>query len=445
MIIKEAYAENYTNYKKQKSLHAYPKNNQEIFNCVNYANRKKIQILTVGSSLSWHDTIQNKKNLIINLKNYNKKIKLDSKKGTVSITGSVTIKSILKVIQPKGWTLYSIPGTSEVTIGGCISNDVHGKDSFKYGNFSEHVVSIDIITSSKKIVNISPIKHNELFKTISGGLGLIGIIVGATIKLKKFYPVYTKEIYKCDSYKKVIKEIYRNRDKYDYIFGWIDSYSKNNNIGRGIVYKSKIYQNSSKIKKFNFFNYLKKIVFNFSIKHSLFKYINFVFWHSHIFKKKITIDTYENIVFPLSGMDINIKSSLKKFSFIEVQIIIGKKFLPYGLKEFLLKCQELKIDGFVVGIKMHKNNKNLISFADNGISININYAFEEKNEKKALSKINHLQDFVVSKGYKIYLCKDALLKKKQICKIYKKFPMFIKNKKKYDRNNLFFSDFMRRI
>jgi hypothetical protein len=98
-----------------------------------------------------------------------------------------------------------------------------------------------------------------------------------------------------------------------------------------------------------------------------------------------------------------------------------------------------------VGIKMHKKNKNLISFADDGISININYIFDEKNENSALEKIKNLQNFTIGKGYKIYLCKDALLKKKQILKIYKKFPLFLKKKRKYDENNLFFSDFMRRI
>ena len=144
-------------------------------------------------------------------------------------------------------------------------------------------------------------------------------------------------------------------------------------------------------------------------------------------------------------MDISIKSSLKKFNFLEVQVIINKKFLPYGLREFLIKCQELKLDGFIVGIKMHKKNNNLISFADDGISININYVFNEKNENRALEKIRNLQNFTIKKGYKIYLCKDALLKKKQILKIYKRFSLFLKRKKKHDDNNLFFSDFLRRI
>jgi hypothetical protein len=242
-------------------------------------------------------------------------------------------------------------------------------------------------------------------------------------KLKKFYPMYVKEVNKCDSYKEVIKALYLNRDKYDYIFGWVDSYSKKN-IGRGIVYKAKIYENSRKILNLNFSNYLKKIIFNFAIKYKLFKYLNFLFWHSHIFKKKNEIDTYEKIVFPLSGMDISIKSSLKKFNFLEVQVIINKKFLPHGLREFLIKCQELKLDGFIVGIKMHKKNKNLISFADDGISININYVFNEKNENSALEKIRNLQNFTIKKGYKIYLCKDALLKKKKNFKNYKILPFF---------------------
>ena len=43
------------------------------------------------------------------------------------LSASYKISEIMKSINKYGWTVCSIPGNSEVTIGGCIGNDVHGK------------------------------------------------------------------------------------------------------------------------------------------------------------------------------------------------------------------------------------------------------------------------------------------------------------------------------
>ena len=83
------------------------------------------------------------------------------------------------------WSIYSIPGSLDVTIGGCIGNDVHGKDSFKFGNFGENVIEIEVILSDKKIIKCSKETNKEIFKAVIGGLGLIGIITKVKLKLKK--------------------------------------------------------------------------------------------------------------------------------------------------------------------------------------------------------------------------------------------------------------------
>ena len=53
---------------------------------------------------------------------------------------------------------------------------MHGKDAFKFGNFGESVVEIEIILSNKDIITCSKAKNKEIFKSVFGGLGLIGII-----------------------------------------------------------------------------------------------------------------------------------------------------------------------------------------------------------------------------------------------------------------------------
>ena len=41
--------------------------------------------------------------------------------------------------------IQSLPGTYSATIGGCISCNVHGKDAFKNGTFSNNIISLKVL------------------------------------------------------------------------------------------------------------------------------------------------------------------------------------------------------------------------------------------------------------------------------------------------------------
>ena len=73
----------------------------------------------------------NKKKNIIDLKRFDKIIKIDFKNRFVVLQSGVRLEKILNIILKKNFILNSLPGTYMATIGGVISSNVHGKDSFK--------------------------------------------------------------------------------------------------------------------------------------------------------------------------------------------------------------------------------------------------------------------------------------------------------------------------
>ena len=99
----------------------------------------------------------------------------------------------------------------------------------------------------------------------------------------------------------------------------------------------------------------------------------------------------------------------------------------------------------ITGIKIHKKSKNFLSFADDGISINIVKVITKKNFKKTKTQFQELHKFAVSKNYKVYICKDFFLDQKSLEKNYKLSKNFLLFKKKYDPKSLFYSDFLKRV
>ena len=192
-------------------------------------------------------------------------------------------------------------------------------------------------------------------------------------------------------------------------------------------------------------NIIQKYIFSLFVKNNLTKYINFFIFL--LFKsKKENINTYRDISFPLSSYGVDIKEIINPYSFFEIQVLIRKKNMQKDLKNFILYCQKLDLLGFVIGIKIHKKNNNYISFSDDGISMNINQIFNANTDySKELEKMKKLHDYVIKKNHKIYICKDVLLDKTKIKQNYKKFNNFLNIKKKYDKNYLLYSDFLKRV
>ena len=440
---------NYTNFSESECDIYYPKNNGDIIRLINFAKKNKKKILPIGSGLSWFDTIFNTDNILIDLKKIKKKFEFNKHKGELSISAGYKIHEIIPKLNKYGWSLYSIPGGDDVSIGGCVGNDVHDKDSYKYGNFSQNIIELKIVLPNKKIVKCSSKKNKDIFLSACGGLGLIGIITEIRLTLKPISKFYTSKTIACQNYNDLINNLYKDAEKFEYINGWIDIFAKNKNVGKSIIFKSKKILNNdvinNNINTSKIFSLFQNFIFGFCVRNNLVKYINILIYKLFKFKKE-NINSYKDITFPLSSYGVDIKKIIFPNSFFEIQIIIEKKNIKNDLKNFILKCQKLNLSGFVIGIKMHKKNDNYLSFSGNGISININQIFDQnKDFSHKLSNLSKLHDYVIKKGHKIYLCKDFLFDKKKIIKNYPKFKNFLLIKAKYDKDNLFYSDFLKRV
>ena len=148
------------------------------------ANGRHRGVIARGLGRSYGDNAQNGGGLVIDMTALNRIHSIDAATRIVDVDGGVSLDSLMKAALPCGLWVPVLPGTRQVTVGGAIACDIHGKNHHSAGSFGNHVRSIDLLTADGAVQTVTPEGPGaELFWATVGGNGLTGIILRATIEM----------------------------------------------------------------------------------------------------------------------------------------------------------------------------------------------------------------------------------------------------------------------
>ena len=181
--------------KCQSSFNGYPiEPPDSVTRPESYKELKPGQLISIarGSGGSYGDAALNAQGEIVLTNRLDRFLEFDVRKGILSVESGISLAKILALIVKQGWFLPVMPGTAEVSLGGCIATDVHGKNHCYAGSLGQHVLSLQLITATGSKINCSPKIIPELFWATIGGMGLTGIIGVVTLQLKRIETAYMK-------------------------------------------------------------------------------------------------------------------------------------------------------------------------------------------------------------------------------------------------------------
>jgi FAD/FMN-containing dehydrogenase len=145
-----------------------------------------------GLGRSYGDAAVNANGTVLGMTKFDRVLGFDDATGEVRCEAGVSLSQIIDHFAPRGWFPKITPGTRSVTIGGCIANDVHGKAHHAHGSFLESVKSMRVLLASGAVVTASRTENADLFYASFGGMGLLGVVLEATVQLRKVTTTYFK-------------------------------------------------------------------------------------------------------------------------------------------------------------------------------------------------------------------------------------------------------------
>jgi decaprenylphospho-beta-D-ribofuranose 2-oxidase len=192
-------------------------------------------ILARGLGRSYGDPAQNAGGTVIDMTGLDRIHSIDPDSGLVDLDAGVSLDTLMKAALPFGLWVPVLPGTRQVTIGGAIANDIHGKNHHRAGSFGNHVVSMDLVTANGEVHTLTPDGPSaDLFWATVAGIGLTGVVVRATIAMTKtetaYFYVDLERTANLDETLELVSN--GSEDRYTYSSAWFDSISTDAKLGR---------------------------------------------------------------------------------------------------------------------------------------------------------------------------------------------------------------------
>ncbi|MGH3615719.1 MAG: FAD-binding protein [Pseudonocardia sp.] len=195
-------------------------------------------IIARGLGRSYGDPAQNAGGTVLDMTGLAAIGSIDPDSGLTVVDGGVSLDALMRAALPHGLWVPVLPGTRQVTIGGAIGADVHGKNHHRYGSFGNHVRSMDLVTPGGTVRTLTPDGPDaELFWATVGGMGLTGVITRATVELRRtesaYFVVDTDRTADLDELMTLLAD--GSDDDYAYSAAWFDTTTAGAQLGRAVL------------------------------------------------------------------------------------------------------------------------------------------------------------------------------------------------------------------
>lgn len=195
-------------------------------------------VIARGAGRSYGDAAQNAGGTVLDLTSLNRIISIDDEALLARVQPGVTYDTLLTTLAARGLMFAVVPGTRHVTLGGAIASDIHGKSHHVDGTIARHVASLRICTPAGGLREITPHGDPELFGAVLGGMGLIGVVAEATLRVERLAsPWWSIDSDRTDSLEQTI-ELMAADDAHRYSVTWLDLMARGTAIGRAVVMAS---------------------------------------------------------------------------------------------------------------------------------------------------------------------------------------------------------------
>jgi len=193
-------------------------------------------VIARGLGRSYNNAAQNENGQVVVTTDMNRVTAFDVDLGIAVCESGVSLEQLMITGLPAGWFVPVSPGTRQVTVGGAIAADVHGKNHHVAGSFAQHVHWFDLLLPDGQERRVTPADEPRLFWATAGGMGLTGIILRAAVQLTKVQTSRVRvDTVRTADIDQALEYLAATDSSYGYSVAWLDCLARGAHLGRSVI------------------------------------------------------------------------------------------------------------------------------------------------------------------------------------------------------------------
>ena len=407
-----------------------------------------------GLGRSYNNAAQSAGGTVISTGGLNRILSLDPVTGVVEAEAGVSLEQLMVAGLPHGWFVPVSPGTRQVSVGGAIAADVHGKNHHVAGSFASHVAGFDILfptADQDRPHTVTRESDPELFWGTAGGMGLTGLITRATIQLKRVESsLIAVDTVKTGDIDETMAVLAEHDKKYGYTVAWSDDLARGKHLGRSIItsgdFATLADLNDRQRQDPFAFDPRPKLTAPKAFPPGLMnrysiRLANAAWYLKAPRLREHELQTISQFFHPLDGIR-NWNYAYGPAGFRQYQYV-----LPFGAEAAVRRSFELvsehRAPSFVTVLKRFgRGDLGLLSFPDEGWTLALDFPARTRGLEPLLDELDRL---VVANGGRVYLAKDSRVSAATLEEMYPRLPEFRKLRATVDPGGVLNSDLSRRL
>jgi decaprenylphospho-beta-D-ribofuranose 2-oxidase len=402
-----------------------------------------------GLGRSYGDAALNAGGQVLGLGKLDRYLGFDAGTGTLICEAGVSLATIIETFAPRGWFPMITPGTKFVTVGGCIANDVHGKAHHAQGCFSACVDAITVLLASGEVVPASRQENDDLFWATFGGMGLLGVVLTATIRLRKIETTYFRQkSLRVNDLEGALAALEEQDRTFPYSVATLDVLARGARLGRGVLTVGE-HARLDELPPALRADPLRvsgppRLDVPFELPEVTLNSLSIRMLNAAIQRTQAGLPPfghYEGFFFPLDKI-AHWNRGYGRRGFAQYQFVIPFADGPPRMRAILgaiVSAGELPLLNVLK--RFGKQNEGLLSFPREGYTFAIDFPVREHT----VALLRRLDAMVLEAGGRIYLGKDAYLEAPTFRAMYPQLDHWLAVKAKYDPTGVFTSDLGRRV
>ena len=397
-----------------------------------------------GAGLSYVGASFSETSRTVGLGQFNRILEFDSDEGIVKAEAGITIGELFGFLAPRGFYLPVQPGHPQISLGGCVAANVHGKNQPAHGLFSDWVQGVELFHPSHGVLDLSSTGNLDIFDLTCGGFGLTGIILSVRFRVLPL-PAETVEVshHPIPSLSQTFSLMKAVSAENDMVYSWNDL-SKPSRNGRGflIVGRFRAGQSSGPDSQ----DY-KPMNPHCDRKWRLPLFSGFTTpWINLLYHGMATVKSGPS---PQSMFDYLFPAASKSAyfdcygndGFLDHKTLIPEDAVPEYLKDLQRLLKKMRQPVVLTSAKLFRGGQRLLHYNGTGLSLTLDL----KRSDQAIKFLDALDEVDCAYGCIANLAMDSRLKASVIAKQYPQYGLFRERLADFDRQRVFVSALSQRL